>query len=63
MDLSMVEVGDLPIRIGDVATVFGGRVTLDEQAGRAGTSSYELLTAVSARVPRRYQEPASGGKS
>jgi alanine racemase len=63
MDLSMVEVGDLPIRIGDVATVFGGRVTLDEQAGRAGTSSYELLTAVSARVPRCYQESASGGKS
>ena len=32
-------------RLGDVATVFGGLVTLDQQAVAAGTISYELLDA------------------
>ena len=41
-------------RIGDVATIFGGRVSLDEQATRAGTISYELLTAMGPRIQRRY---------
>lgn len=39
---------------GDVATVFGGVVTLDEQAASAGTIAYELLTAIGPRVHRRY---------
>ena len=54
MDMTMIDAGDLPVRPGDIATVFGGRVSLDDQAERAGTVSYELLTSVSARVPRRY---------
>ena len=28
----MVDAGDLPVAIGDVATLFGGMVSLDEQA-------------------------------
>ena len=48
-------VGTRPVRLGDTATLFGGQVNLDEQARRAGTNSYELLTAVSARVERRYR--------
>ena len=55
MDNLMVDVGDLPVAVGDVATVFGGMVSLDEQAALAGTISYELLTALGTRVPRRYQ--------
>jgi alanine racemase len=55
MDMLMVDVGTRPVRLGDTATLFGGQVTLDEQARRAGTNSYELLTAVSARVERRYR--------
>jgi alanine racemase len=54
MDLSMVDVGDAPVRIGDVATAFGGLVGLDDQAAAAGTIGYELLTALSSRVVRRY---------
>ncbi len=54
MDMLMVDAGDTPVGLGDTATVFGGRVTLDEQARHAGTNGYELLTAVSARVERRY---------
>jgi len=54
MDHIMVDVGDLPVAIGDIATLFGGLVTLEEQAALAGTVSYELLTALGPRLPRRY---------
>jgi alanine racemase len=56
MDQLMVDAGDLPVTVGDVATVFGGRVSLDEQAALAGTISYELLTALGPRLPRRYHQ-------
>jgi alanine racemase len=55
MDLSMVAVDDGEVAVGDVATVFGGIVSLDEQARSAGTISYELLTALGSRLPRRYR--------
>jgi alanine racemase len=54
MDMTMVDAGDAPVVPGDVATAFGGRVTLDQQAAAAGTIAYEMLTALGARVPRRY---------
>jgi alanine racemase len=54
MDFVMVEAADA-VSVGDVAVVFGGLVSLDEQARRAGTISYELLTAMGPRVRRRYQ--------
>ncbi|MGH7593775.1 MAG: alanine racemase, partial [Gemmatimonadales bacterium] len=44
MDHTMIDAGDLPVAIDDVATLFGGLITLDEQAALAGTVSYELLT-------------------
>jgi alanine racemase len=53
MDFTMVA----PVnqcQVGAVATVYGGLVSLDEQARRAGTISYELLAAIGARVERRY---------
>jgi alanine racemase len=56
MDMTMVDVGDATPAPGDVATVFGGRVSLDQQAAAAGTIAYELLTALGTRVPRRYRE-------
>lgn len=54
MDMTIVDVGDTPVAVGDVATIWGGRVTLTEQAGIAGTNPYELLTALGRRVLRRY---------
>jgi len=53
MDMTVTE-SDAPV--GEVATVFGGIVTLDQQAVAAGTISYELLTSLSSRVERRYRE-------
>ncbi len=50
--------GDAARGPGDVATVFGGLVSLDEQAALAGTISYELLTALGPRIPRRYEGAA-----
>lgn len=55
MDLTMVDVGDRPVRAGEVATLFGGRVSLDEQAELGGTIAYELLTRLGPRVVRRYR--------
>ena len=59
MDMCMVDVTDLPgVVCGDVATVFGagtdGGPTAAELAEIAGTIPYELLCAVSPRVPRIY---------
>jgi alanine racemase len=54
MDMCMAAVDD-DVQVGDVATIYGGQVSLDQQAEMAGTISYELLTRLGARVPRRYQ--------
>jgi alanine racemase len=58
MDMAMVDAGDVPVASGDTATIFGGRVSLDQQAQAAGTIAYEMLTALGTRVPRRYQRQA-----
>jgi alanine racemase len=42
------------VTLGDVATVFGGLISLDQQAEAAGTISYELLTRLGPRIARRY---------
>jgi alanine racemase len=54
MDMTMLDVGEGRVSPGDVATVYGGRVSLDQQAAAAGTIAYEMLTALGSRVPRRY---------
>lgn len=55
MDMCMLDVTDMPdVRAGDVATLFGEDISVDGLAGKAGTISYELLCAVSPRVPRIY---------
>jgi alanine racemase len=56
MDMLMVDVEDTPVNAGEVATLFGGLVSLDDQAALADTVSYELLTGLSSRVERRYLE-------
>jgi alanine racemase len=59
MDMMMIDVSDLPVKVGDVATVFGDGLALDEQAAVAGTNSYEMLTRVTSRVPRVYHTKES----
>lgn len=55
MDMCMVDVTDMPeVKTGDIVTVFGDEPEATELADIAGTISYELLCAVSPRVPRVY---------
>ena len=55
MDMCMVDVTDIPgVAPGDEVEVFGAHVPLEEAAALAGTIPYELLCAVSPRVPRVY---------
>jgi alanine racemase len=53
MDMCMAAVSE-KVALGDVATVFGGLISLDQQADAAGTISYELLTRLGPRVARCY---------
>jgi alanine racemase len=56
MDLIIADVTDLPeaaARPGETARLFGGAVSLDEFAERAGTIGYTLLTGLSQRYARR----------
>lgn len=59
MDMCMVDITHIPAcRVGDVATIFGrdgdAFIPVEEQAEKAGTISYEMVCAVSKRVPRVY---------
>lgn len=61
MDMCMVDVTDIPGVIpGDVATIYGrdgeDAVSVEDAAALAGTVQYELLCAISERVPRVYLE-------
>lgn len=55
MDMLAVDLTDLPAAaVGDEVELWGARLPIDEVAAHAGTIGYELLTKVTARVPRRY---------
>ena len=57
MDMTMVALEPgAAVQPGDVATIFGGRITIDQQAANAGTIAYELLTSMSGRVERYYHQ-------
>jgi alanine racemase len=56
MDMCMIDATDLPgLKPGDEVTLFGEGLPLEEAAELAGTITYELLCAVSSRVPRVYR--------
>ena len=54
MDMCMADVTGLDVKSGDVAEIFGRHINCGELADLAGTIHYELLCAVSPRVPRVY---------
>jgi alanine racemase len=58
MDMTMLDVTDVPCAIGDIATLIGrdGDVLLEvgAVAGVGDLSPYELLTGLRSRVHRRY---------
>ena len=55
MDMCMIDLTELPgVGVGDEVEIFGEHADLEALAAQAGTISYELLCAVSPRVPRIY---------
>lgn len=58
MDMTVVDVTDVPCAVGDVATLFGvdgaDVLSVEEVAARAALSPYELLTGLRQRVTRVY---------
>ena len=55
MDMCMVGLDEAAdVKAGDVAEVFGANLPVERHAELAGTVQYELLCAVSPRVPRIY---------
>ena len=59
MDQLMVDVGDLPVEVGDTVTLLGrdgdAEVTAEEWALRMGTIGYEIVCGIGPRVPRSYR--------
>jgi len=57
MDMITVDLTDVPsAKVGDPVELWGQEVSVDEVATWAGTISYELLTGVTKRVPRCYDD-------
>jgi len=62
MDMTMVDIGDLPVAVGDTVTLIGQGdephaarpITLDEYASAADVLQREALTSLGARLPRVY---------
>lgn len=58
MDQVVLDIGDLPVEVGDEAVLIGdalrGEPTAQEWAQACGTISYEIVTRMSGRLPRLY---------
>ena len=61
MDQFVVDVGDLPVSVGDEAVLFGdptlGMPPVEAWADAAGTINCEIVTRIGPRVPRREEAP------
>lgn len=67
MDLTLIDVGHIPdVAVGDEIVVLGRQgdeeITADDIADRTGTINYEIVSALTARVPRVYSPDAGGDK-
>lgn len=54
MDQFMVDAGDDEVAVEDEVTLLGGGIATEELADWAGTNEYEVMTNISARVPRVF---------
>jgi alanine racemase len=54
MDQFMVNVGEDDIKVGDEVTLLGDGLRAEDLAQWTGTNEYEVMTNISARVPRVY---------
>lgn len=56
MDACAVDVTGLEVAVGDRIELFGPNRPIDDAATAAGTIAYELLSAITGRVPRVYRD-------
>ncbi len=59
MDLIAIDITDVPpdqIRRGDLVTLIGDGISVDDLAGHARTIGYEVLTSLGRRWKRIYHE-------
>lgn len=57
MDMLTVDVTDVPeAQLGSAVQLWGAQLPVDELAQTCGSIGYELLSKVTARVPRRYRQ-------
>ena len=54
MDQFMVNVGEDDVKVGDEVTLLGNDITPEDLADWVGTNEYEVMTNISARVPRVF---------
>ena len=58
MDMTMIDVTDIPSGVGDVVTMIGNSgdhtITVEDVAAASRLSPYEILTGLGRRLPRRY---------
>ena len=54
MDAVMIDVTDVPCKVGDTVEIFGEHVPVETLSEARGTIPYEILTSVSPRVKRVY---------
>ena len=54
MDVSMIDVTDIPCQAGDQAVIFGADLPVSRLSDAIGTIPYEVLTAVAGRVQHIY---------
>lgn len=56
MDMTMLDIGDIPAEAGDLVEIIGPNISLVEMAEQMHTIPYEVLTGISQRVQRLYVE-------
>jgi len=56
MDMTMLDITDIPAAAGDEVIVFGEALSVKQVAAWANTIAYEILTGISQRVKRVYFE-------
>jgi alanine racemase len=58
MDLTAIDIGGLPgnaVRRGDLVTLLGAEITVDNLADKSATIGYEVLTSLGRRYHRLYK--------
>jgi Alr-MurF fusion protein len=54
MDMTMIDISNIPAKVNDEVVIFGEKPSLNEVAEKTETIPYEVLTGISQRVKRVY---------